>query len=83
MPTATVTSKGQVTIPVEVRERLGIEAGARVQFVPRADGTWEFVAAKGSVRDIRGLFATTPAPTTIANMDDAIAKAAVERYLKS
>ncbi|MDZ4046209.1 MAG: AbrB/MazE/SpoVT family DNA-binding domain-containing protein, partial [Rhodoglobus sp.] len=30
MPTATVTSKGQVTIPAEVRERLGIEAGTRV-----------------------------------------------------
>ena len=83
MPTATVTSKGQVTIPVEVRERLGIEAGARVQFVPRADGTWEFVAARGSVRDIRGLFATTKETATIAEMDDAIADAAVERFLES
>lgn len=83
MPTATVTSKGQVTIPIEVRERLGIEAGARVQFVPRADGTWEFVAARGSVRDIRGIFAPANGKTTIADMDDAIADAAVERFLES
>lgn len=83
MPTATVTSKGQVTIPVEVRERLGIEAGTRVQFVPRADGTWEFLAARGSVRNIRGMFAAKANQVTTSDMDDAIADAAVERFLKS
>lgn len=78
MPTATVTSKGQVTIPVEVRERLGIEAGTRVQFVPRADGTWEFVTAGSSVRDIRGMFAAHRASTS--DIRDAIADAAADRF---
>jgi AbrB family looped-hinge helix DNA binding protein len=32
MPTATVTSKGQITIPKAVREALGLEPGDRVAF---------------------------------------------------
>ena len=80
MPTATVTSKGQVTIPLEVRERLGIEAGTKVQFVPRADGTWEFIAAGDSVTSIRGMFAGNSHVST-DDIDDAIAQAAAERYL--
>ena len=30
---STVSSKGQVTIPIEVRRRLGLTVGSRVQFV--------------------------------------------------
>lgn len=33
-----VTSKGQVTIPLEVRRRLGIEPGSEVDFSVDADG---------------------------------------------
>lgn len=33
-----VTSKGQVTIPKSVRERLGIRAGSEVEFVSTVDG---------------------------------------------
>lgn len=36
--TATMTSKGQVTIPIEVRRRLGLKKGDRVAF-EMADGT--------------------------------------------
>ncbi len=33
-----VTSKGQVTIPKELRDRFGIEPGAQIDFVPAEDG---------------------------------------------
>ncbi len=36
---ATVTSKGQVTLPVALRERLGIEAGTKIKFIHDAKGT--------------------------------------------
>jgi antitoxin PrlF len=39
MGVATVTSKGQITIPVDVREKFGIEPGDRIEFVSASDGT--------------------------------------------
>lgn len=32
-PSSTLSSKGQVTIPIEVRQRLGLSSGDRVEFV--------------------------------------------------
>jgi len=32
-PTSTISSKGQVTVPIEVRNRLGLKQGDRVEFV--------------------------------------------------
>ena len=34
MTTATLTSKGQITIPISVRTALGVDTGDRVEFVP-------------------------------------------------
>jgi antitoxin PrlF len=33
MPSSTISSKGQVTVPIEVRQRLGLKEGDRVEFV--------------------------------------------------
>jgi antitoxin PrlF len=38
MPSASVTSKGQITIPKEVRESLGVKTGDRVAFRIGVDG---------------------------------------------
>jgi antitoxin PrlF len=43
----TVTSKGQVTIPKRVRDRLGIEAGAAVEFELAEDGRVVMVKVGG------------------------------------
>ncbi len=32
-PSSTISSKGQVTVPIEVRRRLGLQSGDRVEFV--------------------------------------------------
>jgi AbrB family looped-hinge helix DNA binding protein len=42
-----VTSKGQVTIPVEIRRGLGIESGSEVNFVKRPDGVVQLVRDHG------------------------------------
>lgn len=72
MPTATVTSKGQITIPLEVREQLGLHAGTRVQFLPGPDGVYDFLPATGSVMDLAGILKGALPPMTIEEMDEAI-----------
>jgi AbrB family looped-hinge helix DNA binding protein len=39
-PTSTISSKGQVTVPVEVRHRLGLKEGDRVEFVSEDGKTY-------------------------------------------
>ena len=55
MPTATVTRKGQITIPSAIRSALKVVAGDRVEFVRTADGRFEMVAATQEVTQIRGM----------------------------
>jgi antitoxin PrlF len=53
-----ITSKGQVTIPVAVRRKLGVKAGERVTFVFRRPGEAIFRrAASSSVSSSRGALA--------------------------
>jgi antitoxin PrlF len=51
--TNTVTSKGQVTIPKPVRDRLGITPGSRVKFELAADGRIVLVKVGGHRRKSR------------------------------
>jgi len=55
MPVSTLTSKGQTTIPKEVRELLGVAAGDRLDFIPQADGTVVLRAATVDVAVLRGI----------------------------
>lgn len=80
MPIATVTSKGQITIPVEVRRALGLEAGSRIDFVYVREGIVEMVPVTGSVRALRGVVqAPAGRPVTLEQMDEAIAAGAAGR----
>ena len=53
MTTSRVTSKGQTTIPKDIRERLGIKTGDRVAFLLRDDGVL-LRPVKGTLLDLRG-----------------------------
>jgi antitoxin PrlF len=61
---AKVTSKGQVTLPVELRTRLGIEAGDRVMFIEQADGTFALKVRSGTFADLKGLLAGKVEPAS-------------------
>lgn len=73
MPTATMTSKGQITIPAIVRTALGVEAGDRVEFVQVEPGHFELVAATQPVTALKGLVRKPASPVTIAEMNETIA----------
>lgn len=55
MSEATVTSKGQVTIPAEIRRAMGLTSGERVVFTQLDDGTTVFRAKRRSILELRGL----------------------------
>lgn len=73
MSTATLTTKGQITIPVDVRRALNVEAGDRVEFVQMESGRFEVVATTRSVRELKGRFGKPQRTVTIEEMNAAIA----------
>jgi len=76
---STLTSKGQITIPVQVRNALGVDAGDRVEFVEIEKGQFAIVAATRSVRELKGLFrGKRSKPVSIEEMNTAIARRASE-----
>jgi antitoxin PrlF len=74
MSTATLTSKGQITIPADVRRELNVDAGDRVEFVQVEPGRFELVAATRSVRELKGLFGKPARTVSIDEMNRAIAE---------
>jgi AbrB family looped-hinge helix DNA binding protein len=80
MSTSTVTSKGQITLPRDVRQALGLGVGDKVDFV-EVEGGFKIVPLRKDVRGLKGRFAgRVKRPVTIQDMDDAIAQAAAERH---
>lgn len=75
MTSATVTSKGQITIPADVRARLGLRPGSRLAFVPTARG-YEIHPETASIKDLKGAVPRPTRPVSIDEMSDAIAEAA-------
>lgn len=79
MPDAVLSSKGQITIPLEVRRALRLETGDRVQFIPTGNGTFEIRSRSSSVSAIKGSVSRPGPAVTIEEMNEAIADSVVDR----
>jgi antitoxin PrlF len=55
MPASTLTSKGQTTIPKEVRDHLKLQAGDAIDFVIETDGSVIIRPATVHVRELKGI----------------------------
>lgn len=76
MASAIITSKGQVTIPVEIRVRLGLRPGSRIAFVPTATGGYEIHPEAGSIKELKGAVRRPLDSVSIDEMNEAIAAGA-------
>ena len=76
MTSATVTSKGQVTIPVDVRTKLGLRPGSRLTFVPLDTGGYEIHLEAASIQDLKGAVPRPSGLVTLEDMNEAIAAGA-------
>lgn len=77
MSTGTMTSKGQITVPKDVREAMGLTPGTRVDF-RLVDGQWTISTERIRAVDLIGILSSNGRSVTIDDMDAAIAEAAIE-----
>lgn len=67
--TTTLTSKGQVTVPRAIRERLGLKSGDKITFSLLSDGTLVVRPKMRRIADIAGLLHKPgQAPVSLAAM---------------
>ena len=71
MATSTLNAKGQITIPIAVRNELELSSGDQVEFVQIAPGRYEMIAKTVDVKDLKGMFGTTKKSVSIEKMNQA------------
>ena len=83
--TGKVTSKGQTTVPKEVRDFLGLEEGTQMEWI-LDDGKVTVKPRKLRAIDLAGILGPPPTGvknTTVEEMNEAIGDAIVEQYERS
>ncbi len=73
MSGAKLTSKGQITLPKSVRDRLRLATGDRVEFVETEAG-FVLRTATRDIRELKGILPRPPRPVSIEEMNAAIAR---------
>lgn len=73
MSQATMTSKGQITVPKDVRDELGLEPGTKVTFVRVGPREYRIRAKSRSLLELGGIARYSGPPMSVEEMDDAIA----------
>lgn len=73
---ATVTAKGQVTIPAEARRRLGLGPGSKLEFIVIDETRLEVFPVSESVTSLKGMLPKPKRALSLAEMDKAIAEGA-------
>ena len=73
---ATMTSKGQVTFPKVIREKLNLEAGDKIEFMFTDEGQLLVIPKTASVKKLKGMLPKPDTPVSIEAMEKAIANGA-------
>jgi antitoxin PrlF len=74
MATATMTSKGQITIPIETRRRLKLVAGLKVEFIENEHGDIVLRPKTVDIRTLRGCIRYEGPAVSLEEMERAIAR---------
>ena len=84
MARSKLTSKGQTTIPLQVRERLGLRQGDAIDFIFQIDGSVALRSAKRDVRSLKGyLHRPGMRSISVGDMKMAVRRAAVKGHLRA
>ena len=74
MTTAILSSKGQITIPLVVRQKLGVATGDRVEFVEFAPGQFALVPATVEVQALKDIVPKPRRPLSVDEMRRIVAR---------
>lgn len=74
MSTSILTSKGQTTIPKDVRKRLNLHPGDRLEFVIDEDGRVLVLPASIDASELAGMLKSPARPVSVEDMNRAIRK---------
>ena len=72
---ATITSKGQVTLPKPVRDRLRLRPGDKIDFILEEDGCLRVTPVTSSVTQLKGMVPKPETSISLEAMDEAVAGA--------
>jgi len=76
---ATVTAKGQITLPKALRDRLHLSPGDRVEFIVEDNDAVRMVPRLASVTHLKGMLPKPEQSVSLKDMDAAISEAATDR----
>jgi len=80
MPIATITSKGQVTIPSSVRAAIGLVPGDQIEFVRESGNKYVITPRTCSIKELRGIVPKPAKPVSLEDMEEAIVKGALRDW---
>ena len=69
---ATLTSKGQITLPRALREKLSLSAGDRIEFIFENDQSVRLIPKHIPVVQLKGILPKPSKPVSLEKMEDAI-----------
>ncbi len=77
----TLTSKGQLTLPKAIRDKLGLDAGSQLVFELLADNTIQARALRPDARNVRGILRSPLAsPPTVEQLDVGLARHLIDKH---
>jgi len=79
MVQATITSKGQITVPKAVRDRLHLNPGDKIEFLVDEDGTVRVIPVTASLRQLKGMVPKPDRAVSLDEMESAIEQGASGR----
>jgi antitoxin PrlF len=73
VPRSTLSTKGQITLPKGIREKLDLDAGDSIDFVIQPNGDVLLKPAKFDVRELEGILKSRKKrPVTVEEMNEAV-----------
>ena len=79
---ATMTSKGQVTFPKPIRDKLRLGAGDKIEFMLVEDGRVLITPVTAPVTRLKGMVPKPEAPLSLETLNEVVGKAVAQRRLR-